>query len=197
MTLRRLALPCLLLAVACSRDEPRGAASVTPPPPTTTPAIEDASPVSLPPGTTPSAAATPSSPPAEPPMSATVTIVELDAQAGPLEDQLAAIAARATREDRPATVEIWASWCPPCKRLDRLLAGGAVADALRGTILVRVDVDMFDDELNALGFTAPQIPSMYRLDGRGRPRGKPLSGADWTKRPEPEIAAALRSFLGS
>jgi thiol-disulfide isomerase/thioredoxin len=167
---------------------------VAPPPPSTTPTVDDASPVSPPPATTPSTAAPPSS---EPATSATVTIVELDAQAGPLEDQLTAIAARATREDRPATVELWASWCPPCKRLDRLLAGGAVADALRGTILVRVDVDMFDDELNALGFTAPEIPSMYRLDGRGRPRGKPLSGADWTKRPEPEIAAALRTFLGT
>jgi thiol-disulfide isomerase/thioredoxin len=191
---RRLALPYLLLVLACTRDDPRGGASVAPPPPSTTPTVDDASPVSPPPATTPSTAAPPSS---EPATSATVTIVELDAQAGPLEDQLTAIAARATREDRPATVELWASWCPPCKRLDRLLAGGAVADALRGTILVRVDVDMFDDELNALGFTAPEIPSMYRLDGRGRPRGKPLSGADWTKRPEPEIAAALRTFLGT
>lgn len=189
---RRLALPCLLLAIACSRDEPRAGASVAPPP-ATEPSIE--SPSSVP---TPRVAAAVDPPaPVDPPTSVTVTIVELDAQAGPLEDQLTAIAARAKREGRPATVELWAGWCPPCKKLDRLLAGGTVADALRGTILVRVDVDMFDDELNALGFTAPQIPSMYRLDDRGRPRGKPLSGADWTKRTEPEIAAALRTFLGT
>ncbi len=189
---RRLALPCLLLALACSRDEPRAGASVVPPP-ETDPSIE--SPSSVP---SPSVVAAVDPPaPVDPPTSVTVTIVELDAQAGPLEDQLTAIAARAKREGRPATVELWAGWCPPCKKLDRLLAGGTVADALRGTILVRVDVDMFDDELNALGFTAPQIPSMYRLDDRGRPRGKPLSGADWTKRTEPEIAAALRTFLGT
>ncbi|MBL8942743.1 MAG: hypothetical protein JNK45_06340 [Myxococcales bacterium] len=189
---RRLAQPCLLLALACSRDEPRAGASVVPPP-ETDPSIE--SPSSVP---SPSVVAAVDPPaPVDPPTSVTVTIVELDAQAGPLEDQLTAIAARAKREGRPATVELWAGWCPPCKKLDRLLAGGTVADALRGTILVRVDVDMFDDELNALGFTAPQIPSMYRLDDRGRPRGKPLSGADWTKRTEPEIAAALRTFLGT
>lgn len=196
MTPRRLTLPCLLLALACSRDEPRAGASVAPPPAIEPPSSSPTPPVATAEPPPADAAATPS-PPVEPATSATVTIVELDAQAGALEDQLAAIAARAKREARPATVEIWASWCPPCKTLDRLLAGGAVADALRGTILIRVDVDMFDDELHALGFTAPQIPSMYRLDGRGRPRGKPLSGGDWTKRSEPEIAAALRAFLGT
>jgi hypothetical protein len=70
-------------------------------------------------------------------------------------------------------------------------------EALAGSMLVRVDVDMFDEELNELGFRAPQIPSLYRVDGRGRPVGKPLSGASWHKRGAAEIATALSAFLAA
>ena len=189
---RRLAQPCLLLALACSRDEPRAGASVVPPP-ETDPSIE--SPSSVP---SPSVVAAVDPPaPVDPPTSVTVTIVELDAQAGPLEDQLTAIAARAKREGRPATVELWAGWCPPCKTFDKLIDSGQLDQALVGTMLVRVDVDMFNDELNELGFRAPQIPSLYHVDGRGRPTGKPLSGASWHKRGAAEISAALTAFLGA
>lgn len=126
----------------------------------------------------------------------TLTILEVDARAGALDEQLTIFAARAKSEGRIPAVELRASWCEPCKKLDRLLGTGPVTDALAGTVLIRVDVDMFDDELSALGFTAPQIPSLYRVDGRGRPQGRPLSGADWARRSETQIAEALRGFLG-
>jgi thiol-disulfide isomerase/thioredoxin len=185
-------LAVLALAGACARDDAPTPSAATTPPPANAVAADL-------PATAPTPVAMPqvAAPPVATPAPAVLTILEIDAQAGPLDGQLAAIAARAKREDRIATVELWASWCAPCKTFDRLLEAGPVVDALRGTILVRVDVDMFDDELTQMGFTAPKIPSLYRIDARGKPAGKPLSGADWTKRDAGQIAAAVGEFLGS
>ncbi|MBX7080225.1 MAG: thioredoxin family protein, partial [Nannocystaceae bacterium] len=124
-----------------------------------------------------------------------VRIVEIDPQAGTLQEQLTAAAARAHADGRPVALELWAGWCAPCKKLDAMLRSGVVADAVRGAVLVRADVDAFDEELTAAGFSAPQIPSLYRLDERGRPRGKPLQGGDWGRRDATAIAAAIGELL--
>lgn len=186
------------LAVACDRSDAQAptpatssaAAPAEPSPPdrTTTPTIARDD------GAVPTTA-TPPEPDPTPTVATTATIIDVDAQAGPLDAQLVAVAARAKKEGRPLAVELWASWCPPCKTFDELIDSGKMNDALAGSMLVRVDVDMFDEELNELGFRAPQIPSLYRVDGRGRPVGKPLSGASWHKRGAAEIATALRAFL--
>lgn len=196
MMTRRLVLLVLVLT-ACARDDARAPTTATTPPPSTNAATSSDAPTPSPTVPVADPETTPTLEPIPPAPADVVTIIEVDIQAGPLGSQLAAVAARAKTEGRTAVVELWAGWCAPCKKLDKLIDAGTVTDALRGTILVRVDVDMFDDELTDLGFTAPQIPSFYRIDGRGKPKGKPLSGADWTKRGEGQIAAALREFVGT
>ena len=183
----------LVLLAACARDDRHTPSSVTPPPATQLEPDPSAVPSVVATGL-PATAPQPDTPPVESPTDA-ATIIEVDVQAGPLDAQLVAIAARASKEGRVAAVELWAGWCEPCKKFDRLVAAGTVSEALRGAILIRVDVDMFDDELTQLGFTAPQIPSLYRVDGRGRPKGKPLQGGDWARRSAPQISAALDAFL--
>lgn len=191
----------VMLTGACDRDDAR---APTPATSSAAASVETPAPdrlsqaTGVPPGDSgrPHASTAAQDEPAQPTTS-TVTIIDVDAQAGPLDAQLAAVAARAKKEQRPIAVELWASWCPPCKTFDKLIDSGQLDAALSGTMLVRVDVDMFNEELNELGFKAPQIPSLYHVDGRGRPTGKPLSGASWHKRGAPEISAALTTFLAS
>jgi thiol-disulfide isomerase/thioredoxin len=191
--MRRFANAAFVL-LACAREDARAQPSATTPPPHASavdpplPTVDTAAPPSEPVPPTPPDATTPGE---------VATIIEVDVQAGPLAEQLTVIAARAKKEGRVAAVELWAGWCPPCKKLDKLIAEGKVTNALRGTVLVRVDVDMFDDELNELGFRAPQIPSFYRIDGRGKPIGKPLPGGDWGQRDAAYIESALRELLGT
>jgi len=190
--MRVLAIAMILLS--CTREDARAQPAATTPPaasPERLPTVDTAAPPSepAPPEPLPTEATTPTA--------EVATIIEIDVQAGPLAEQLTVIAARAKKEGRVAAVELWAGWCAPCKKLDKLIAAGTVTNALRGAILVRVDVDMFDDELNELGFRAPQIPSFYRVDGRGKPIGKPLAGGDWGERDAAYIDAALRKLLGT
>ncbi|MBC8068967.1 MAG: hypothetical protein IAG13_11590 [Deltaproteobacteria bacterium] len=135
-------------------------------------------------------------PPIEPAPASRVRLIDVDPDRGELREQILAAAAQAKADGRAVAVELWASWCPPCKKLDHLLrSAGPVATAVDLAVLIRVDTDVFGDELNALGYTAPQIPSLYHVDAMGKPRGKPMSGAQWTRDSEAAIAEQLATFL--
>jgi thiol-disulfide isomerase/thioredoxin len=129
------------------------------------------------------------------PVAASVRLVDVDPDNGTLREQLVAAAAQAKADGRSVAVELWAGWCPPCKKLDQLLKTGPVAEAVANAVLIRVDTDVFNDELNELGFDAPQIPSLYRIDDKGKPKGKALSGAKWSRENEAKIAQQLAAFL--
>ncbi|MBK6918361.1 MAG: hypothetical protein IPH07_13275 [Deltaproteobacteria bacterium] len=199
MTRGVFATCCVLAALhgGCARDEARPAATPASNAhaPSEATAAPDGGSASVATTAAPDRQANPQPNPTTAPDDDAVRLVDVDTQAGPLAEQLAAASARAQREGRPIAVELWAGWCAPCKKLDRLIAGGALDEALRGSVLVRVDVDAFDGELDGLGFDAPQIPSLYRVDARGRPQGKPLSGGDWGRRAPEEIATAVHSLL--
>jgi thiol-disulfide isomerase/thioredoxin len=199
MTMRITALALVLMVVGCDRDDARPS----------TPAAASSSPAG---GDTPrvpegdaaghgddGSIAKPDAKSDEggavEPAAATVRLVDVDPDNGSLHEQIVAAAAQAKADGRSVAVELWAGWCPPCKKLDKLLGTGPVADAVANAVLIRVDTDVFNDELNKLGFDAPQIPSLYRIDERGKPKGKALSGAKWSRESETNIAAQLAAFL--
>src|SRR5262249_52613775 len=154
---------------ACARDEVRSPAAATS---TATPS-GDARPSSAP--TTATKPEPPTEQPAPPteerPTEAQVAkqlpaarVVTLAPEGGELSDQLAPAAPRGKAGGLVPVVEMWAGWCPPCKKLDRLLDDPAFADSLRGLALVRLDSDAWGEALDSAGFDAPSIPTFYALD---------------------------------
>jgi thiol-disulfide isomerase/thioredoxin len=129
-------------------------------------------------------------PAARPPLTA-VTLVP---EGGELQEQLATTASRARADGLVPVVEMWASWCPPCKKVDALLADPEFSAALSGIVLVRLDSDAWGEALDEAGFDAPSIPTFYAVDAGGRKRGKPLSGAKWGKLDGSGIAEKLRAL---
>ncbi|MFO0634213.1 MAG: thioredoxin family protein [Nannocystaceae bacterium] len=120
----RVGLALALVLGGCPREDASVAAttSATPTPPTT-PSGTTATPT---PTATPGETAATPTPPAPSDPDA-VRIVEIDPQAGTLQEQLIAAAARAHADGRPIALELWAGWCAPCKKLDAMLRDGAVA----------------------------------------------------------------------
>lgn len=129
-------------------------------------------------------------PAAKPPL----TAVTLAPEGGDLREQLATTASRARADGLVPVVEMWASWCPPCKKVDALLADPEFSASLSGIVLVRLDSDAWGDALDEAGFDAPSIPTFYAVDAGGRKRGKPLSGSKWGKLDGAGIAAKLRAL---
>jgi len=188
------AFACSLVALlcACTKDDVRSPAAATSTaapsaePPTSTRPSAEAEPDAHPEATPPTEPG-----PNDPPP---LTAVTLAPEGGELAEQLATAASRARADGRVPVVEMWASWCPPCRKLDALLAKPEFAASLSGIVLVRLDSDAWGEQLDEAGFDAPSIPTFYAVDAGGRPRGKPLSGAKWGKLDADSIATKLRAL---
>jgi thiol-disulfide isomerase/thioredoxin len=190
---RAFACSLVALLVACTKDEVRSPAAATS---TAAPTAE--------PTPTPTAKPEPDVVPAEhggggheetppaarPPLSA----VTLAPENGELGELLATAASRARADGLVPIVEMGATWCPPCKKIDALVDDAGFAASLAGIVLVRLDSDAWGEDLDAAGFDAKTIPTFYVVDARGRPTGPPVSGHKWGKLDADGIAARLQAL---
>jgi len=187
----RRACVVLSFVAACTREPvgtPASATSTAAPVAETRPEPAEREPIAV-------ATAVPEDPPpAEPSGTETVRVITLVPENGELAEQLATAASRARADGLVPVVEMWASWCPPCRKLDGLLADAGFAAQLHGLALVRLDSDAWGDALDEAGFDAPTIPTFYAVDATGRPKGKPLLGHKWGKIDADGIAAKLRAL---
>jgi putative thioredoxin len=86
----------------------------------------------------------------------------------------------------PVVVDLWATWCEPCKQLSPLLE--RLADAGRGTwILAKVDIDA--NPRIAQAFGVQSIPMVIAVAG-----GQPVTGFNGA-RPEPEVRQFIESLV--
>jgi thiol-disulfide isomerase/thioredoxin len=122
-----------------------------------------------------------------------ITIVSLDPAAGALDEQLASYAARARKDGKTPYVELWASWCKPCVRVDELLEDPELQAKLGKVALIRVNVDAFNKPLMKAGFKSPTIPAFYEVTPQGRPTKRLLHGHSWKN--TATIAEKLPTFL--
>ncbi len=166
------------------------------PPPTATATIEDAKePVMAQAvGEKPSEPAPEVATPPEPEApKETITILSIDPAKGELAEQLLVEAGRAKQAGKTPYVELWAGWCPPCKKVDALLEDPALQERLGTVVLIRVDTDQFNRPLTKLGFKSPTIPAFYEIDARGKPTKRLLHGHGWKH--TATIAETLPAFL--
>jgi thiol-disulfide isomerase/thioredoxin len=181
----------LLVVASCAKEDVRTPTAAT----STAAPSEDAKASSEPPIAPTTAVETPTPEPepvpdGKPPLTA-VTLVP---EGGDLQEQLATTASRARADGLVPVVEMWASWCPPCKKVDALLADPEFSASLSGIVLVRLDSDAWGEALDEAGFDAPSIPTFYAVDAGGRKRGNPLSGSKWGKLDGAGIAEKLRAL---
>ena len=122
-----------------------------------------------------------------------ITIVSIDPMKGELAEQLLVEAGKAKKAGKTPYVELWAGWCPPCKKVDALLEDPALQEKLGTVVLIRVDTDQFNKPLTKLGFKSPTIPAFYEIDARGKPTARLLHGHGW--KTTSAITEKLPAFL--
>ena len=113
-------------------------------------------------------------------------------------------------------LNVWATWCPPCRRempaLDRLQQqlGGPEFEVVAlsidsaglpavkefyletGVSKLGIYIDKPMKATSALGATG--LPTTLLIDAQGREIGRKLGPAEWDS---PEVAATIRQYLGS
>ena len=122
-----------------------------------------------------------------------ITIVSLDPAAGTLKEQLGMYARKAKAQGKTPYVELWAGWCKPCVRVDKLLQDPQLQAKLGKVALIRVNVDKFNKPLMKAGFKSPTIPAFYEITEQGKPTKRLLHGHTWKN--SATIAEKLPTFL--
>jgi len=86
--------------------------------------------------------------------------------------------AQAQESGKPVMVDVFATWCPPCKLLDETVFSRAdVAEASTGFVPIKVDGDKYPETRDKLGVTG--YPTIVFLRGDGTDLGRSIGAAPY------------------
>lgn len=91
--------------------------------------------------------------------------------------------------------QLYADWCQPCVALRNSMGDPQMAEAFRGTYVVRLAVDSWNDALSAeFADGMPAIPAFYAIDADGR-LGRTINGGAWGDDVPSNMAPPLQAYF--
>lgn len=123
-----------------------------------------------------------------------VTVVDVGLTAPSLAAELAKQRAEAAAARETLLVMTTANGCDPCRGVDHSLADPRLQTALAGVRLVRLDIEVFHDDLDALKMRHEGIPGFFLLAPDLTPRDG-VTGAEWDDDIPVNIAPVLGPFV--
>lgn len=138
----------------------------------------------------------PATGPARAPVSGDLAWHDVDTKQ-PVAGSLAAFARDAKTAGLKPFAYLHASWCGPCKAIEKTHAADAqMTDAFKGTAIALIDIDAADPKaLSALGLDTQAIPVFFRLDESGKPTGDRIDGGAWGDNVPANMAPPLKAFF--
>jgi len=126
------------------------------------------------------------------------TIVRLHPKDGDLQTLLASEAQKAFTLGREPVVEFDATWCPPCKAIDKAIKeeNALMLNAYAETYIIKLDVDEWgwgDSKLHDFQFNA--IPVYFKLNVEGEQTGEVIDGGAWGEDIPENIAPVMDKFF--
>ncbi|MEM7158485.1 MAG: thioredoxin domain-containing protein [Myxococcota bacterium] len=104
-------------------------------------------------------------------------------------------AAVARSENLTPFVEVWAEWCPPCKKLEASMEHPLITQAFKGVYLIRLDSDKWGANLSKGGFDNTSIPVFYKLSASGSPTSHKITGGAWGEDTPENMGPVLDAFF--
>jgi hypothetical protein len=120
-------------------------------------------------------------------------VVDLDDRK-PLETQLENVAHLAAAKDNIVVLQTYSSRSRECSQIAAALPDPRMQRALANVTLVRVDVDIFENELHALSIETASVPWFYMLDKDGKPKDK-INADEWDENVPENMAPVLAKFV--
>lgn len=124
-----------------------------------------------------------------------VALVDIHPQQGKLSEVLRREAGAAARSGKVVFVEVGATWCAPCRALEKYLSDPLMQDAFAGTYLIRLDLDEWGDELKPLGLDGNAVPAFFAIDSTGHVTGARIDGSAWGEDIPANMAPVLKDFF--
>lgn len=121
-----------------------------------------------------------------------ITVVDIGVSAPSLREELAHQRALGTRADETLVVMVTRDACKPCRGVDKALADPLMQAALTRTRLIRIDSDVFKEDLEGLSMNASGVPAFFLLAVDLTPRDA-IDGGEW----DDDVAANIAPVLGA
>jgi hypothetical protein len=141
----------------------------------------------------------PDSTPAVPRGDTAIPVVTLLPDQGKLIELLKVQVAKAVALGRTPFIELGASWCAHCHALDRSFSNQRMKDALAGTYIIRLDVDVWKEQLGQVNYAMGQgdynLPGFYAMDRAGKATGLTIGGGAWEDDIPENMAPPLKQFF--
>jgi hypothetical protein len=119
-------------------------------------------------------------------------VVDID-DGRPLRVQLADVVAAAGKSGRLVILQTYVRASPECAEVAASLPDARMQRALSDVVLVRVDVDDFENELREMRVETETVPWFYKLDKTSRPTDA-ISADEWDDNIPENMAPVLASF---
>ena len=123
--------------------------------------------------------------------------VRLHPSGSALVDVLAASATTAKGLGLKPFVELGATWCNPCKELEKSMSDPLMQAAFKGTYIVHLDIDEWGAKLGPAKLSSSSIPVFFALDASGKPTGRKIDGGAWDENVPANMAPKLGAFFGA
>lgn len=123
-----------------------------------------------------------------------LTIVDIGVDTLTLREELAKQRAEAYALGEKVLVMTTRDPCDPCRGVDRSLADPLMQTALRGVRLVRVDIDVFKEDLDQLKMPRNRYPAFFLLSLDLTPQDG-IDGGEWDEDIPRNIAPVLGAFV--
>lgn len=120
-----------------------------------------------------------------------ITVVDVGVSSTSLAEELAKQRAAAAKAGETMLVMTLSQRCAPCRGVEAALPDPRMQSALAKVRLVRVDRDVFDDDLSALYIPHREYPGFFLLAPDLTPRDG-INGGEW----DDDIAANIAPVLG-
>lgn len=123
-----------------------------------------------------------------------IGVIDVGISVTSLSEELAKQRAEAAKMGETLLLMTTASRCDPCRGVDRALADPLLQTALARIRLVRVDVEVFHEDLELLKVPHEAIPGFFLLSPDLTPRDG-INGGEWDADIAPNIAPVLGAFV--
>ncbi len=107
------------------------------------------------------------------------TLVDLEKTEKPLIQSMLEHRVIAEKKNQQIFVQITAEWCTPCKKLRASMDDIMLRRAFNGTYIVRVDADIWEDELPEINIDLKAVPVFYALSEEGKATSYTINGGAW------------------
>jgi hypothetical protein len=123
-----------------------------------------------------------------------ITVVDVGVDAMTLERELAKQRAEAAKTGEKVLVMLTSDRCEPCRGVDASLSSLLMQTALAHVRLVRVDIDVFKDDLDTLKMPHDRYPAFFLLNVDLTPKDG-IDGGEWDEDVAQNIAPVLGAFV--